>query len=291
MSGPNRPRLQQSVILMAALSVFAGLALYGLKDVIHNVEHNQCEMTYMYQWPVYVKVPLFKGVSKDFPRYSLYYYGEGSQPEVERDLQRVRGIPVLFIPGNAGSHKQARSLASVALRKAEDSAYQFNYFTVDLDERLSGVSGVMLNEQTEFVRICIKRVLRLYKGIPRRPRSVVLIGHSMGGVISKALFTLPKFDPTQVHTVITLGTPHQHPVMPLDPLLCNFYNHINRFWHREAFNPSSNAVNGVLGLVIAFMFFFGRACKQSALLRQSTCYADDMSVRPLSYGCMLVNAN
>lgn len=233
----------QSAILMAALILVAGMALCGLKDILNNVEHNKCEMTYMFQWPIYVKVPLFKGMSKDFPRYSLYFYGEGSQAEVELDLHHVSGIPVLFIPGNAGSHKQVRSLASVALRKAENTAYEFNYFTADLDERLSGLSGVMLGEQTEFIRLCIKRILRLYKGVPKRPKSIVLIGHSMGGVIAKALFTLDMFDAKQVHTIVTLGTPHQHPVVPLDPILSNFYNHINWFWHMKGYGSNSSLTN------------------------------------------------
>lgn len=231
----------QSAMLMMSLAVFAFIALYGFRDVVRNVEPNKCDMTYMYQWPEYVRVPLFKRTSKLFPRYSLHFYGEGSRDEMSRNLKTLRGIPVLFIPGNAGSHKQVRSLASVALRKAEDTRYEFNYFTVNLDERLSGIFGIALDEQTEFVRLCITKILRLYKGIPNPPKSVILVGHSMGGVIAKALFTLPKFDPRLVHTVITLGTPHQHPVLSLDPILCNFYNRVNKYWHSEAHSTRSNA--------------------------------------------------
>ncbi|XP_031572800.1 GPI inositol-deacylase-like [Actinia tenebrosa] len=223
----------QSAMLMMCLAVFALIALHGFRDVVRNIEPNKCDMTYMYQWPEYVKVPLFKGTSKLFPRYSLHLYGEGSRNEVSQNLKTLKGIPVLFIPGNAGSHKQVRSLASVALRKAEDNRYEFNYFTVDLDERLSGIFGIMLDEQTEFVRLCITKILRLYQGLSNRPKSVILIGHSMGGVIAKALFTLPKFDPQLVHTIITLGTPHQHPVLSLDPFLCNFYNRIKKYWNNE----------------------------------------------------------
>lgn len=43
------------------------------------------------------------------------------------------GVPVLFLPGNVGSYKQVRSLASVALRKALSSAskypFHFDYFS------------------------------------------------------------------------------------------------------------------------------------------------------------------
>jgi len=50
---------------------------------------------------------------------------------------KVNGVPVLFIPGNSGSHKQVRSLASVALRKALDDDYKklhFDFFSVDFNE-------------------------------------------------------------------------------------------------------------------------------------------------------------
>lgn len=46
-------------------------------------------------------------------------------------MTRFDGVPVLYLPGNSGSHMQARSLASVALRKALNSErdYHFDYFT------------------------------------------------------------------------------------------------------------------------------------------------------------------
>ena len=40
-----------------------------------------------------------------FPNYGLYAYGEGKMSEPLRE-NKFTGIPVLFIPGNSGSHKQ-----------------------------------------------------------------------------------------------------------------------------------------------------------------------------------------
>ena len=86
---------------------------------------------------------------------------------------KFTGIPVLFIPGNAGSHKQGllppfhictmqtffceaacsvfetflmssvRSLGSVALRKAQDSKspFHFDYFSLDLNEASVSING------------------------------------------------------------------------------------------------------------------------------------------------------
>lgn len=40
-----------------------------------------------------------------YPRYGLYAYGEGFVTEKLRRMY-FSGIPVLFVPGNAGSHEQ-----------------------------------------------------------------------------------------------------------------------------------------------------------------------------------------
>lgn len=232
----------QHLVLIIWLAVFAAFALIGFRDFLTNLEENRCDMTWMYEWPRYIKVPLWKGTAKRFPKYALYLYGEGEYADRSKGLQ-LSGIPVLFIPGNAGSYKQARSLASVALRKAESltSKVHFNYFTADLDESLSGLFGGVLYEQTEFIRLCVTRILWLYKKNENPPTSVILVGHSMGGLIARGLFTLPKFDLSVVHTIITFGTPHRHPVLSLDPQLMDYYETVNSFWRSQAFSNDTEA--------------------------------------------------
>lgn len=51
------------------------------------------------------------------------------------------------------------------------------------------------------------------------PQSVVLVGHSMGGVVARALFTLPRFNTNLVTLIITQASPHLAPVLALDPYL------------------------------------------------------------------------
>ena len=63
-------------------------------------------MTYMYEWPQYVEIPMSEAVNVTFPKYKLVLYGEGEGKKLQklmRDREKVTGIPVLFIPGNAGS--------------------------------------------------------------------------------------------------------------------------------------------------------------------------------------------
>ena len=106
---------------------------------------------------------------------------------------------------------QVRSVASVALRKTLDDddydgkyskSIHFDYFAVDFGEELSAVYGGVLDDQSSFTALAVKKILQMYsdsktkRGTP--PSSVVLIGHSIGGVVAKAVFTEPDFDSSQV---------------------------------------------------------------------------------------------
>ncbi|KAI0208572.1 GPI inositol-deacylase [Lamellibrachia satsuma] len=142
------------------------------------------------------------------------------------------GIPVLFIPGNAGSHRQVRSMSSVALKMAETKKtdFHFSYFAIDFNEEFSALSGAILQKHTEFTHECLKEIFGLYNMQPDPPKTVVLEGHSMGGIVARALFTLEDFDPTWVHTIITKAAPHQAPVMNLDATMAEQYDKVNNYW-------------------------------------------------------------
>lgn len=68
-------------------------------------------------------------------------------------------------PLGLGPPGAARSLGSVALRKAEnmEGGLHLNVFTVDFNEELVALYGGSLRRQTLFLHECIKAVLRLYK--------------------------------------------------------------------------------------------------------------------------------
>uniref|UniRef100_A0A8C3KXI3 GPI inositol-deacylase n=1 Tax=Chrysolophus pictus TaxID=9089 RepID=A0A8C3KXI3_CHRPC len=170
-----------------------------------------------------------------YPAYELYLYGEGNYAEENKNLI-LTGIPILFLPGNAGSYKQVRSLGSIALRKAEDLdfKYHFNFFSVNFNEELVALYGGTLQRQTKFVHECLKVILKLYKGQEFAPTSVAIVGHSMGGLVARALLTLKNFKPELINLLITQATPHVAPVMPLDRYLTDFYTAVNNHWTLKA---------------------------------------------------------
>ena len=147
-----------------------------------------------------------------FPHYNLYIYGEGEKAD-KYYKGLFTGIPVLFIPGNVGSHKQGenyilfllvdvshifeyssfllllnsfplftvRSLASVAYRKTLESRkhFHFDFFTIEFNEELSAFHGALLDQQVSFVRQCIQKIFQLYLTKHQARKSLILIGHSM----------------------------------------------------------------------------------------------------------------
>uniref|UniRef100_H3AZ46 GPI inositol-deacylase n=1 Tax=Latimeria chalumnae TaxID=7897 RepID=H3AZ46_LATCH len=222
-----------------AASIFYGILLsfvtIGIRDVLFVYEDNKCSMTYMYEYPEYQKLKLPRKLSRRYPSYGLYLYGEGVYAEENKNL-KLEGIPVLFLPGNAGSYKQVRSLGSVALRKAEDidEKFHFNFFSIDFNEELVALYGGSLQRQTKFVHECIKVILKLYKDQEYAPNSVAIVGHSMGGLVARALLTLPGFKPELISLIITQATPHIAPVLTLDSYLIDFYISVNDYWIEKA---------------------------------------------------------
>ena len=213
---PKKADLKATPVLYISLCL-SGLFVLGLHDFLAEKEANMCGMSYMYELPQYVNISQTK-----HDKYTLYAYGEGKLSEAVYK-GKFTGIPVLFIPGNSGSFRQVRSLASIALRKAiEETKYKihFDYFAVDFVEEFSALYGGTLQNQAAFVRQSIRDILNLYQGqVQPAPTSLVLVGHSVGGLVAKALFLDPEFDPLTVNIIITLATPHSAPVVNADKSL------------------------------------------------------------------------
>ncbi|KAH8396272.1 hypothetical protein KR222_007229 [Zaprionus bogoriensis] len=164
--------------------------------------------------------------NRQYPNYGLYYYYEGRRPALDPLKTRMTGAPVIFVPGNAGSYKQVRSLASVALRKAREhyeSGVHLDYYTIDFDEELSAVYGGYMYHQQAFLKHCIRTIISIY----RQPSSIVLIGHSMGGKLAQSVLTDVEIG-QYINAIISISTPLDQPVLNLDAHLGQFYVDIHR---------------------------------------------------------------
>ncbi|KAG0707742.1 PGAP1-like protein-domain-containing protein [Suillus ampliporus] len=154
-------------------------------------------------------------------RYSLWLYRE-----VGWESNQVMGVPVLFIPGNAGSSHQVRSIASSAARQYFSSPFvissdftgrgiqSLDFFAVEFNEDLSAFHGPTLESQIEYSSAAIRYVLSHY---PPNTR-IIVMGHSMGGIVGTAL--LPSDD---ISALITMSTPHTLPPARFDARVDEIY--------------------------------------------------------------------
>lgn len=174
-------------------------------------------------------------------------------------MTQPRGVPVLFIPGNAGSFRQIRSIASSAARQfyshpggplrpeyARSGAAGLDFFTVDFNEDFSAFHGETLFEEAEYVNDAVRYILSLYTHTSRTnafrrplpdPGAVIIIGHSMGGIVARKMLDMSNYLPGSVNTILTISTPHAVPPVTLDRRIETVYSDIDRLW-RKAFSTS-----------------------------------------------------
>ncbi|KAF2860451.1 GPI inositol-deacylase-like protein [Piedraia hortae CBS 480.64] len=212
-----------------------------------------CQMSYM--WPVFTHFADFDTEHTPFAsKYSLYLYREGG---VDQDT-RVKGVPVIFVPGNAGSYKQVRPIAAEAAQYFQDTLRRdlvaldkgkrpLDFFTVDFNEELSAFHGQTLLDQAEYLNEAVSYILALYHnparsirepGLPQ-PNSVIVIGHSMGGMVARTMPTMPNYQERTVNTIITLSAPHARAPVSFDSKMVKTYHQVNTFWRRSYSAASS----------------------------------------------------
>ncbi|KAJ2744293.1 GPI inositol deacylase [Coemansia sp. BCRC 34301] len=195
-------------------------------------------------------------------KYKLYLYREGEYDVYDEAFR----IPILFVPGNAGSHKQVRSIASASTTAfmelagknpgvADQGQVGYDYFTVGLNEELTALHGYSILEQADFVNDAIRYILSLYPETRAKhrlsmrdtkyalPTSVVVVGHSMGGVVARTAFTLPNHIVGSVQAIFTLSTPHNNPTASLEYYVDRVYSSVNNFWRHGFHNGTLDDVS------------------------------------------------
>uniref|UniRef100_A0A7I4AUK2 GPI inositol-deacylase n=1 Tax=Physcomitrium patens TaxID=3218 RepID=A0A7I4AUK2_PHYPA len=64
------------------------------------------------------------------------------------------------------------------------------------------------------------------------PTNVILVGHSMGGFVARAVVVHPGLRKGAVETVLTLSSPHRSPPLAVQPSFGNFFSRVNNAWIR-----------------------------------------------------------
>jgi GPI inositol-deacylase len=173
---------------------------------------------------------------------------------------KVKGVPVLFIPGNAGSYRQVRSLAAEASTyfhelsdkntAISNGVRSLDFFSVDFNEDITAFHGQTLLDQAEYLNDAVAYILSLYHD-PRRssrdpnladPSSVILVGHSMGGIVARTMLTLSNYQSNSVNTIITMSAPHARAPVSFDSDIVQTYTRINEYW-RQSYSQKWNNNN------------------------------------------------
>ncbi|MCJ1434984.1 GPI inositol deacylase [Xylographa pallens] len=238
-------------VLTTAVTALSVLFFYCMVRSVLTRQRDPkgCNMSYMS--PMFAKLSDFDTEHTRFAsKYSLYLYREEG---IDEDTM-VKGVPVLFITGNAGSHKQVRPLASEAAVYFHNHIQQdpealkagirgLDFFTADFNEDITAFHGQTLLDQAEYLNEAVAYILSLYHN-PRRsrrgpglpdPSSVILIGHSMGGIVARTMLIMPNYQSNSINTIITMSTPHARPPVSFDADIVRTYQRINNYW-REAYS-------------------------------------------------------
>lgn len=158
---------------------------------------------------------------------------------------------MLFIPGNAGSYKQVRPLAAESANYFHDTLLHdptllkrgvrnLDFFTVDFNEDFTAFHGQTMIDQAEYLNEAIRYILSLYLD-PRMtsrdsdlpdPTSVMIVGHSMGGIVARTMLIMPNYQAHSINTIITMSAPHARPPVSFDSEIVSVYEEINNYWRK-----------------------------------------------------------
>lgn len=229
-----------STLVLIVLSIlFALIGDYSRKQVLKS---NPCGMTFSNRDRKRVSVDsIIDGVSfKDANHYNknrtdtVFKLWKYSNPK----SNKLNTYPVLFIPGNMGNADQVRSFASYMHNGDE----YFQYFALDFNESLSAIHGSLIIQQAIYLNEALQKIISLYKKYDdsRSIPKVMLIGHSIGGIVARTALILDNHPRCIVSDIIMIGTPNRYPAYSPDSSMESIYESVNKAWRNSFYNESTN---------------------------------------------------
>lgn len=98
-------------------------------------------------------------------------------------------------------------------------------------------------DQAEYLNEAVSYILSLYHdprtsrrdpGLPD-PTSIIILGHSMGGIVARTMLVMPNYQSNSINTIITMSAPHARPPVSFDAEIVRTYKEINDYW-RQAYS-------------------------------------------------------
>lgn len=246
-----------NVVVCLGVTLLVLMAWLYSQAWAETADVSSCKAVYMY--PSYARIKSFdESHTKFASKYSLYIYreqGKDPVPEAEsKGFEILDGIPVLFVPGNAGSFRQVRSIAAEAANLYYDeninvvdnpNTKNLDFFAADFNEDFTAFHGRTLLDQAEYLNEAIHFIILLYAHTRNPPQSVLIIAHSMGGIVARVLPTLGNYIPGSINTIVSLASPHSVPPLTFDGDILQLYLTIDSYWYR-AFNDETFSHYGAL---------------------------------------------
>lgn len=157
--------------------------------------------------------------------------------DTESDTEGVRGlgdaVTARDMSGDDRRDAVERPLSNGKLPSQWPDDLPLDFFTVNFQEDLTAFDGTTVIDQAEYLNQAIAYILSLYSSHPNPPTSVIVIGHSMGGIVARTMVTLDSYIHGSINTILTLATPHVLPPVSFDKGIVGLYHNVNEFWKTE----------------------------------------------------------
>ncbi|KAF0689576.1 Aste57867_18995 [Aphanomyces stellatus] len=233
-------RWHQAIGRYGLVLLYVATSIPFFLDMHEIPQSNACGMTY--SAPIYkpltfrTKDPAMAHTYAKYTLARLFMHGD------RREQKLLTGAPMLFVPGHLGSYKQARSLGQHLTNLFhDDGAASVDLFLLDFNEEATGMSGRFVLEQGFFLNEAVQEILALYatqhattETPATLPTSLVVVAHSMGGIVTRAALTLPNYQAQSIQTILTLSTPHLAPPFNLDASMADVYTRVHASTNRSA---------------------------------------------------------
>jgi len=229
-----------STIVLVILSIaFIIIGEYGRRQVLKS---NPCGMTFSTRERKRISVDsiidgvTFKGIDhyNNNASDTIFKLWKYSNPK----SKKLNMYPVLFIPGNMGNADQVRSFASY-MHNGDD---YFQYFALDFNESLSAIHGSLIIQQAIYLNEALQEIITLYKNYDdyNKIPKIMLIGHSIGGIVARTALLLDNHPRCIVSDIIMIGTPNRYPAYSPDSSMEVMYESVNKAWRNSFYNESIN---------------------------------------------------